>query len=289
MRISTHLRAQILASAVLLASTSGAMAYTIDGDIHDWGLNHTGQDSDWTPNSGVSYAVSDQNNNELSGGYVYNFTQLGALGYGDQPYDAEAIYLDFDSTYMYFMVITGRPENVSQYPAGDIAIDFGSNGSWEYGIETRGNNGYAKGDLVAVSNWALGNPYAAAGVTEIQGGTVVSDTGDGNALVYGNKITDIGRYTSDSDDDHYAIEGRVALADFALYAGQSFTIHWTMGCGNDEIHLSGTMPTPPGGGGEVPVPGTGLLLGGTLVGWVIQRRRQIAKPVTDEQDDAQQA
>ncbi|MCP5141282.1 MAG: hypothetical protein H6980_02875 [Gammaproteobacteria bacterium] len=281
MTIANSIHRRTLIAAALFAVANVASAYTIDGDIHDWGLNHTGQDSDWTPNSGVEYAVSDQANDALSGGYVHNFTQLGNLGYGDQPFDAEAIYLDYDSTYMYFMVVTGRSEWQSQYPAGDIAFDFGSDGSWEFGVETRGNNGFDKGDLVAVSNWAIGNPYAQAGVTEILSGTVISDTGDGNELVYGNNIRDIGRYTNYDDDDHYVIEGKVALADFALYAGQSFTVHWTMGCGNDEIHLASTLPGTPGGGGEVPIPGTGLLFGGVLAGWTLQRRRMLARKTSD--------
>ena len=289
-RIRNNIRIAI--AAALLGSTPYAMAYTIDGNISDWGVTSTGNASDWTPNSGVEYAVSDQVNSSLSGGYVVNYTAPSNLGYGGQAYDAEAVYLDYDSTYLYYAVVTGRPENVSQYPAGDIAFDFGSDGSYEFGVETRGNNGYSKGDLVQVSNWALGNPYPAAGVTEIQSGSVVANTD----FVYGSKIEDIGQYIypyySSTDDNHYVLEGRIALADFSLYAGQNFTIHWTMGCGNDEIHLASTLPgTPPGPGGEVPVPGTGLLLGGSLIGWTLHRRRQLKITSTDaadrtESDDA---
>ncbi|MCP5141283.1 MAG: PEP-CTERM sorting domain-containing protein [Gammaproteobacteria bacterium] len=269
--------------AGLVGFASGAAAYTIDGQISDWGVYGTGNDSDWTPNGNQQYAVSDQVNDSLSGGYVYNFTALGGLGSGGQEYDAEAIYLDYDSTYLYYAVVTGRPSTATQYPAGDIAFDFGSDGSWEFGVETRGNNGFDKGDLVAVSSWALGNPIPAAGVTEILSGTVVG--GSSADFAYGSKIEDIGRYTyptyGSGDDNHYVLEGRIALADFSLYAGQDFTIHWTMGCGNDEIHLSSTLPTGGGGcqggncgGNEVPVPGTGLLFGGALIGWTLQRRRQ---------------
>ncbi|MCB1735887.1 MAG: PEP-CTERM sorting domain-containing protein [Gammaproteobacteria bacterium] len=293
-RIRNSIR--IALATALIGGTQCAMAYTIDGNISDWGVYATGHASDWTPNSGVEYAISDQNTNSLyngnsTDGYVVNYSFPHALGYGDQPYDAEAIYLDYDSTYLYYAVVTGRPEGVSQYPSGDIAFDFGSDGSWEYGIETRGNNGYNKGDLVQVSNWALGAIYPEAGVTEIQGGSVVSS----NDFVYGSKITDIGQYTYYSDDDHYVMEGRIALSDFSLYAGQNFTVHWTMGCGNDEIHLASTLPTGGGGcsggncgggGSEVPVPGTGLLFGSALIGWTLHRRRQqVADPESTESDE----
>ncbi|MCB1735888.1 MAG: hypothetical protein H6981_12110 [Gammaproteobacteria bacterium] len=273
MKRPTHRYARTLIATALFAIANAASAYTIDGQIADWGVTHTGHNSDWTPNSGVQYAVSDQNNEALSGGYVVNFTQIGDLGYGDQPYDAEAVYLDYDSTYLYFAVVTGRPENVSQWPSGDVAFDFGSDGSYEFGLETRGNNGFAKGDLVQVSNWTNGYYYPNPNnVAEITSGTVVSN----NSFVYGSLINDIGAYTGSSDDDHYVLEGRIALSDFSLYAGQNFTIHWTMGCGNDEIHLASTLPNapPPPPSGEVPIPGTGLLFGSALIGWTVHRRRQ---------------
>lgn len=276
MNMMTHFRTNALIAACMMVIGNSAMAYTIDGQISDWGVTNTGNVSDWTPNSGIEYAVSDQNNNALSGGYVYNYTAPGSLGYGDQPYDAEAVYLDYDSTYLYYAVVTGRPEVTSQYPSGDIAFDFGSDGSFEYGVESRGNNGFSKGDLVQVSSWALGSAYPAGGVSEMQGGTVVSN----EDFVYGSRINDIGAYTANADDDHYVLEGRIALSNFSLYSGQDFTIHWTMGCGNDEIHLASTLPN---GGGEVPVPGTGLLLGSALIGWTLQARRKARKDQESEE------
>lgn len=252
-----------VASSLILGSA--AQAYTVDGDLSDWGITATGSASDWTPNSGVYWAVSDEGTWNLAPG----------LAGGSQPYDAEAIYLDFDSTYLYYAVVTGRPENPvdNQYFSGDIAFDFGNNGTSELGIETRGNNGYNQGDLVQVSTWDLPlvSSNLAAGVTEILSGPVQAAATD---FVYSSTpVQNIGQFTSGGYEDHYVMEGRIALSEFSLYAGQNFTVHWTMGCGNDEIHLDPGI-TFPGGGTSVPLPATSLLFGSALIGMMGLRRRQ---------------
>ncbi len=249
----------IIATSIAL-SAAGAQAYTIDGDISDWGVTATGQASDWTPNVGVYSAVSDEGTWGLAPG----------AGGGGQAFDAEAIYLDYDSTYLYYAVVTGRQQSETSLPSGDIAFDFNNNGTSELGIETRGNNGYSTGDLVQVSSWSLGNPYPQSGVAEILSGSTQTNTD----FAYSTTPTqNIGQFTTNGYEDHYIMEGRIALSEFSLYAGQNFTVHWTMGCGNDEIHLSPGF-TIPNSGNSVPLPATSWMFGAALIGLVGLRRKQ---------------
>ncbi len=250
-------------AAVLLSFSSASMAYVVDGDLSDWGITPTGSASDWTPNTGVIYTEEDQHDNFLN------------PGYGGQIYDAEAIYLDWDNDTLYYAVVTGRPQTETHYPSGDIFFDFGSNGSYEFAVETRGNTttesgastvGAAKGDLYLVGTHENGDPYTQSGATELLTGNLVSS----NNLVYSNTpITNLGGFAS--TDEHYVIEGSISLADFSLYTGEDFTVHWTMGCGNDAIDLEvgGGLPST-----GVPLPATTWLLGVSLIGLGANLRRK---------------
>lgn len=264
----------IIAASALAAVSLQASAYTVDGDMSDWGLGFTGNASDWTPNSGVEFTTEDQTGG--SGAYLNP-------GYGGQVYDAEAIYVDWDSSYFYYAVVTGLPENGMQYPAGDIAFDFGANGSYELGIETLttssvDNNGHTskngvdysagtQGGLYDVSSWSHAVHYTSADPVQIAAGTLL-DTGD---LVYSSTaVTNLGQYSSDG---HYVIEGRIAMSNFSAYLGQDFNVHWTMNCGNDEIILTGSTLTPES---SIPAPGTVGLIGLAMLGMagVVRRRRK---------------
>ena len=267
---------RLLAASLAIAAVAGtgtAQAYTVDGNLSDWGVTTTGSASDWNPNSGVYYTTEDQTGS--SGTYLNP-------GYGGQVYDAEAIYVDFDSNYMYYAVVTGLPETGVTYPSGDISFDFGQNGIYEMGIEVLGDNGFTSGSLYEVAstqaeqdnNWshAAFVQHQASDPVDILAGTLVS-SGD---LIYGDSqgtndtpITNLGQYASDG---HYVIEGRVALAGFSSYVGDTFNVHWTMKCGNDAIILSSVeMPST-----GVPLPGTIALFGVAMLGMgaAARRRRQ---------------
>ncbi|MBW1646055.1 MAG: PEP-CTERM sorting domain-containing protein [Deltaproteobacteria bacterium] len=65
-----------------------------------------------------------------------------------------------------------------------------------------------------------------------------------------------------------------------LGASQDFTAHFTMQCGNDNLMGSGTTIDDgggPGGGGQVPEPGTFLLLGLGILGLAAGSRRLARK------------
>ena len=90
-----------------------ASAYTIDGNLADWGISSPS----FTPSLPVKgYVIEDQT------GGANTFLNPG---YGGQPYDAEALYVNYDSTNLYLGLITGHSPQNTSYAPGDFLIDFG--------------------------------------------------------------------------------------------------------------------------------------------------------------------
>ncbi len=115
----------IAATALALAGTNSAVAYPLNGDLNSW-LQGSGS---WDPKGHVNKHVK-------SDGVL-------APGGGGQPYDAEAMYLDWDADRLYVAVVTGTPKTGTDYGPGDLAINFGTpvNNHYAYGLETTGRIG----------------------------------------------------------------------------------------------------------------------------------------------------
>ncbi len=209
-----------ITAAILFFVSNLANAYTIDGSLTDWGVTPGAWElSDWTPKPGIQYVVEDYKPGS-NGGQVYP-------GYGGQDFDAEALYVDFDTENLYFALVTGfHPFN--GYSAGDIALDFGLNG-YEYGIETIGSNA---GSLYTVSKWSQSNPYTVSDPVGIVEGSKIYTSAVPN-FVYNN--------ASYSSTNHYVMEGFIPRSYLAT---GNFKVHWTMSCGNDAINLTARTPTP---------------------------------------------
>lgn len=236
---------QMMILAGMLTSTH-VMAIAIDGNLADWGLAQTGHVSDWVPDANVvpnttQYTVEDQ-----TGG---SGTRLFP-GWGGQKYDAEALYVSLDSSYLYLALVTGLAPNTPNNPAGnsygpgDFAIDFGQNGSYEFGVQTTGPDA---GKVYSVSAWDYGlwdvngnhnlaNPDLLH-PTSIKTGTL---TGIGSLVYTTLPFTNMGAYTSDK---HYVIEAAIPLSSFAGYSGK-FDVHWTMNCANDSIKADPLLTVP---------------------------------------------
>ncbi len=267
-----------LALATLLSAGS-AQAFVIDGNLSDWGVQRNGNATGWTPDSSAfAYKTEDQHDSYLS------------PGYGGQAYDAEAMYVAWNASTLYIAIATGHnpltPNNPTgnSYGAGDVAIDFGINGSFDYGIELLGSATTTAGHVYSNVNWALGvwksngawtgyyDPNTAANraladpahPTSILSGT---DRGTG-AVAY----TTVGQnnYGVWPGDLHYFYEVAVPLSSFgADWAnGANFRVHWTENCANDSIWVDATATH------QVPEPGTLVLLPLGMLGLIALRRNK---------------
>jgi len=243
----------ILSGAFAMGLAMPASAYTIDADLSDWGVQRNGNVADWTPHAlAKAWTVEDQTGGR--GAYL-------TPGYGGQAYDVEALYVDYDASYLYLALVTGHSPLTSNsggnYAAGDFGIDFGRNGSYEFGLETTGSNGKVSGGLYAVSTWGAGLWGAAnEGPTSILNGALL---GMGEVEYSTSGVANMGTYVSDK---HYFYEARIPVALFGSYwgSGDAFDVHWTMNCANDSLVVD---PVP---GAHVPEPGTLALLPLGLLG-----------------------
>ncbi len=259
-----EIRKNILLATLMLTLSTGAEAIIIDGNWSDWITpSGTGSAADWIPNDGsVKYAVDDQDTRYLN------------PGYGGQDYDAEAIYVKASGSAIHVAVITGRDPNKTQYPWGDIALDFGNDGSFEYGLVTIGSGIGSAGEVYGVDAWNVGiwdapkvhntNPtteYAKEHPTSIQAGTKLGEGEFAFSKMTGN-MGELG-------GNHWFMEALIPVSflDSNLLT-QPFTAHWTMGCANDWIQVDPLI--------HVPEPVTLSLFGMGLLGLFGVRRKKFS-------------
>jgi hypothetical protein len=265
----------MIVAGMLSSAGAQAIAIKVDGNLSDWGVKSGSQStkslSDWTPLDGIYSTIEDQ----------HGSGRLDA-GWGDQLYDAEAlyVYLDRDADLLYIALATGHnPEtkNINgNYGAGDFAIDFGKNGSYEVGINIQpiwDGFGVASGVYQTTStNWSYGiwNDGVIPGFvnsehpTSLIGGKKIGDAEE--LFINKNGQTKIGPW---SGDTHYFYEMSLSttLLTSAGWKGESFNVHWTMNCANDTI-----ITDPPAA--AVPEPGTLALLPLGLLSLLALRRRK---------------
>jgi len=250
------MRKLIISSLLLTSITSNvnAATFNIDGDLSDWGVSHNSNANDWTPtaNMGIQYTVEDQNTYKLN------------PGYGGQKYDAEAIYAHKDTANntLSIALATGHNPKTANNPsgnsfgAGDFAIDFGRDGSFEAGINIKPSwDGFGVlAGVYKVTEWALGLWNTTSDYVKEEHPTSIVEgdyLGLANLAISGPK-KGYGEWTPNHNHYFYEMELSLDLLRDAGWQGESFDIHWTQNCANDSIIVD-----PPS---AVPTPGTLVLL-----------------------------
>jgi len=291
-KIKTPIKQVAFAFLGLALSAGAAHAFTVDGDLSDWGVSVV-------DNNGSDFVVS--SNPSILGVHVEDQNDTSNSGYlgpnsGGQNYDAEFMGVAYENGKLNIAISTGqRPDNgFSYYSPGDIRIQ--TNDGTVFGIEVGGGAGDGAGSTI--TEGADGSFYGTNGSGYTTGHTALAGQTAGSVWSGATWFTDtIGAplhevqfkkdggtfegtadyvYTRNDDTtQHAVIELSLdwsVIADNAGIDASILHVMWGPACGNDILEVT----IVEGFTEEIPEPGTlGVALFG-LAGLAWMRRRRAA-------------
>ncbi|MFZ2071530.1 MAG: hypothetical protein WAV32_08065 [Halobacteriota archaeon] len=252
---------------IVTMMSMSAWAYTIDGDMSDWGVNLSANwslEATWVPSSPTAYWIVEDNIDCSQYYSSANYCGVHITGIGmssthyaepkvilqsggwtvrsyNQPYhergwaaharelnDIEAIYFDTNVTHAFFAILTSIPPDTVM---GDLAIELAGNpNTGNYGYEYGiVLNGANKNDVYQNPKWSDTDRFKGSGPYRVTGGALVGTA----EVVY----TDTG--ILDYGSTNWVIEIRVPKSVFGNF-DRFGKLHTTLYCGNDVVEISGS-------------------------------------------------
>ena len=238
----------LIAVMLVAMMTVPAMAYTIDGDLSDWGVAPSGysMDDGWkpVPLADIVYVVENWYKGPNPGNHP-----------GIEQCDIEAMYVDQDSGNIYLAIITSMPPAGIKYNCwigkeillipGDLSLTIDGE---EYGVkltQARGHVEIAEGyeyDLVDAGigtifqspAWVSPCPSACAqDLTEVR--NIGSGNSRGTAVVAYEPYT--GAWSWDNGAANYVIEMKVPKTALGISSNGYADLLATESCANDVISI----------------------------------------------------
>ncbi|PXF52013.1 MAG: hypothetical protein C4B56_07430 [Candidatus Methanophagaceae archaeon] len=250
MRSEGKARKMIILSLILvlglpLVITVPAMAYTIDGDLDDWGVN---PNNSWTANPPALSVYDDWQYGPTSTGSHHNP--------GIEQCDIEAMYAADGGAYVYFAIITSMPPEGYDYVRnsnhyllipGDLALNLDNdNGTgeygYEYGIKLTNDNRTVLGeigDVFYMPDWEKITSEVAQDVVEFS--NMVNGTKTGHAEVVYKLYED---WPSDNGASNYVIEMKVPKDALGISGNGTADLLATVSCTNDALVIEDFTYTP---------------------------------------------